>query len=126
MRTTTEHNEPTTSRIRRATVRLALATAVSSTALMNGRRGSPCRHRPQSQRVRRDRSAVILAADDRIVELLEQAARLADHGDAAQAGGLALEAAALLPSGDLDRHSTFASAAVQLAAAGRHAMAAEA
>ncbi len=34
MRTTTEHNESTTSRIRRATVRLALATAVSSTALV--------------------------------------------------------------------------------------------
>ena len=34
MRITTEHNEPTTSRIRRATVRLGLATAVSSTALM--------------------------------------------------------------------------------------------
>jgi hypothetical protein len=34
MRTTTEHNEPTANRIRRATVRLALATAMSSTALV--------------------------------------------------------------------------------------------
>lgn len=34
MRTTIEHNEPTTRRIRRAIIDLALATAVSSTALV--------------------------------------------------------------------------------------------
>jgi hypothetical protein len=34
MRTATDQHEPTTSRIRRAALRLALATAVSSTALV--------------------------------------------------------------------------------------------
>lgn len=34
MRTTPEQNEPTASRARRATLRLALATATSSTALV--------------------------------------------------------------------------------------------
>lgn len=34
MRTTTEQNERTASRVRRATLRLALATAVSSTAMV--------------------------------------------------------------------------------------------
>lgn len=34
MRATTEQNEPTASRVRRATLRLGLATAVSSTALV--------------------------------------------------------------------------------------------
>lgn len=34
MRTTTEQNEPTASRVRRATLRLALAAAVSSTAMV--------------------------------------------------------------------------------------------
>ncbi|MDP8937154.1 MAG: hypothetical protein M3O23_05410 [Actinomycetota bacterium] len=34
-----------------------------------------------------------LVAGKRIAELLEEAARLADHGDAAEAGGLAIELA---------------------------------
>jgi tetratricopeptide (TPR) repeat protein len=63
---------------------------------------------------------------DRVAELLEEAARLAGAGDGAAAGALALEAAALLPHGDPDRHRAFASAAALLAAAGRHATAADA
>lgn len=63
---------------------------------------------------------------DRAAELLEEAARLADNGDDAAAGVLALEAAALLGPGTPDRHSAFVSAATLLATAGRHSMAADA
>jgi tetratricopeptide (TPR) repeat protein len=68
----------------------------------------------------------VTLAEDRVAELLEEAARLAGNGEAVAAGALALEAAALLPAGDPDRHSAFASAGALLAAAGRHAMAADA
>ena len=64
--------------------------------------------------------------EDRVAELLEDAARLAGNGEAEAAGLLSLEAAALLPDGDPDRHRAFASAGTLLAAAGRHAMAADA
>ena len=65
-------------------------------------------------------------ADDRVTELLEEAARVATDGEDAEAGAVALEAATLLPVGDPDRHSTFASAGALLARAGRHLMAADA
>lgn len=63
--------------------------------------------------------------EDRVAELLEEASRLAGNGEPVAAGVLALEAAALLPAGDPDRHSAFASAGALLAAAGQHAMAAD-
>nr|MDP8944005.1 hypothetical protein [Actinomycetota bacterium] len=61
MGTTTEHNEPTTSPIRRATDRLALATRIAVN---------------HNESAGRDR-AVTLVAGERIAELLEEAARLA-------------------------------------------------
>jgi tetratricopeptide (TPR) repeat protein len=64
--------------------------------------------------------------DAPIADLLEEAVRLATEGNAAAAGACALEAAALLPQGDPDRHRTFASAAALLTDAGQHSMAAEA
>lgn len=66
------------------------------------------------------------ASEDLIAELLDEAARLAGNGELAAAGVVALEAAALFPDGDPDRHSTFASAGALLAKAGRHSMAADA
>lgn len=66
------------------------------------------------------------STEDRAAKLLDEATRLEGNGETVAAGVLALEAAVLLPAGDPDRHSAFASAGALLAAAGRHAMAADA
>lgn len=64
--------------------------------------------------------------EDRVADLLERAAALAAAGEAAEAGAIALEAAALLPIGDPDRHDTLVSAAQLLDRGGRHDAAADA
>lgn len=64
--------------------------------------------------------------DDRVPDLLEHAARLADVGEPAEGARLALQAAALLPAGDPDKHSAHASAAALLTAAALNRSAADA